>query len=189
VPEKNPQPAAAPAADAKEAAPAAAAPASKKKLWIILGALLGVSAIGGAVATLAIPRARPVVAPVAEARDTVGWFEISDLKSNLARSGGLHFCMVELLVQYKTRNPGGVETRLGLRTNPGATVPMLTGPISTAARDRLILLLASKGIEDLEGREKKELLKKEIQAELAPLVFPEKDGEVGEVLFGDFLLQ
>jgi flagellar basal body-associated protein FliL len=185
VPEKTAQPAAEGAPEAP-----AAAPGKKKKLWIVLAIVLAVSGIGGAAATLAIPKPTPTAAPAtAASSEIVGYFEILDLKSNLSRSGGLHFCMLELAIEYRTKNGGAAETRLGLKTDPGGTVPYPTGPVATAIRDRLILLLASKGIEDLEGREKKDLLKKEIQAELQPLVFPDKDGDVKQVLFKDFLLQ
>ena len=116
------------------------------------------------------------------------------MKANLARSGGFHFCGAEFLVQVKTRKPDAVEARLGLRGGGGeggsrAEAPPLQGSVATAVRDRIILLLNAKSIDDLEGRDKKELLKKEIREELEPLIFPDKDGEIETVLFKDLLIQ
>ncbi len=167
-----------------------AKPAKKGgKMLMLLLPLVG--AIAGVGATLAVPKpAGP--AHHAEPPEEFGGLAVPDLKANLARSGGLHFCMVDIHVTFKTRKMKDVLARLGVKPGEGAAaamVPMLTGPVGTAARDRLILLLASKSMEDLEGRDKKELLKKEIQSELQPILFPDEDGRIDAVLFKDLLIQ
>jgi flagellar basal body-associated protein FliL len=179
---------------------AEAAPATKKggRRKILLLGLPVLGAILGVVATMAVPKANS--AGKAKEKEEDGPeshinFCIPDVKANLARSGGLHFCGAEFLVQVKTRKPDALEMRLGLRGGGGgeggarSEAPPLQGPVATAVRDRIILLLNAKSIDDLEGRDKKELLKKEIREELETIIFPDKDGEIETVLFKDLLIQ
>jgi flagellar basal body-associated protein FliL len=126
-------------------------------------------------------------------------FAIPEIKANLARAGGLHFAGLDIHVQVKTKDPKHVSERLGIKAEAsegghgggGAKkeVPQLQGTLATAVRDRIILLLNAKSIDDLEGREKKELLKREIKEELDMVLFPDKDGEIEAVLFKELLIQ
>jgi flagellar basal body-associated protein FliL len=179
-------------------APASDQPKKKKTKSILLVSLPIVGAILGVIVVMAIPKPGAASATHESSGETEKLqFSIPEVKANLARSGGLHFCGVDIHVELVTKNPSAVADRLGLRSSGGgghgggakAGVPTLEGSMCTAVRDRIILLLNSKSIDDLEGREKKELLKREIKDELEPLLFPEKDGEIGAVLFKEMLIQ
>jgi flagellar basal body-associated protein FliL len=175
----------------------AAATRSKKggRRRLVLISLPIVGAVMGAIATMAVPKPNISGKP----KDEIGAeahidFTIPDVKANLARSGGLHFCGAEFLVQVKTKKREAVEARLGLRAGSGegngkSEAPAIQGSAATAVRDRIILLLNAKSIDDLEGRDKKELLKREIREELELVLFPDHDGEVEAVLFKDLLIQ
>jgi flagellar basal body-associated protein FliL len=176
------------AADIELEKSAATARKKGKPLGLVLS-VLAIGAAAGVGATLAIPRPPASDSNSNRQVETLEFFAIPEVKANLANSAGRHFCMVDLQINFRTKNLDSVRMRLGLRSESSVSVEPLGGAIGTAARDRLILLLASKGMEDLEGREKKDLLKKEIEAELAPIVFPDKDGEIEAVLFKDFLIQ
>lgn len=182
-------------------APAEGAAAPKKKGGKILFiALPIVGALGGFGVTFALPKPAEEKQVKHEKPELFADFAIPEIKANLARSGGLHFCGVDIHIKIKSREMEHVAARLGLPVDSGAggehggggkpkDVPVLGMQYGSAVRDRVILLLNSKSIDDLEGREKKELLKKEIRAELDELLFPEHDGEVEAVLFKDILIQ
>lgn len=178
---------------------AEAAPPKKGKGKLLLLLLPVVGAVLGAAATMAIPRpvegGKPVEHPPSHLE-----FTIPELKANLARTGGMHFVGADIVVQVTTKEPEDVKSRFGIKSSgggegghgggaPRTEAPPLQGTIATAVRDRVILLLNAKSIDDLEGRDKKELLKKEIKEELDPILFPQKDGEVSAVLFKDLLIQ
>lgn len=179
--------------DKAAGAPEAAAPAKKgKPVLLIVIPLL--SAVAGAGVTFLLPKSHATkdekVAEVAKPA-TIEYFAISDVKANLARSGGTHFCGLDLRIGFKTKQIDAVRARLGLKppdSKDGAIQP-LGGALGSAARDRIIMLLAAKSMQDLEGRAQKDLLKKEIQSELQAVVFPDDDATIGDVLFNDFLLQ
>jgi flagellar basal body-associated protein FliL len=192
------------AEESAEGDPKAAKPAaSKSKIRkLVLIGLPVFGAVLGAVATMAIPKPHPAETRPKEDKEkdkekdlgTRIVFSIPDVKANLARSGGLHFCAAEFLVQVSTAKREAVEERLGLKGGGGEgadrkEAPPLKGLLATAVRDRIILLLNAKSIDDLEGRDKKEILKKEIRDELQPILFPDHDGEIEAVLFRELLIQ
>jgi flagellar basal body-associated protein FliL len=187
--------------ESKDGAPAPEADVKKKKGGrLVLMTLPVVGAVLGAAATMAIPKASesPNTGHSADAEAHLD-FAIPEIKANLARSGGLHFAGIDIHVQVKTTNAKQVSERLGLKAGGSdgghgggggrSEVPQLGGTPGTAVRDRIILLLNAKSIDDLEGREKKELLKREIKEELDLVLFPDRDGEVETVLFKELLIQ
>jgi flagellar basal body-associated protein FliL len=184
-----------PEASAGAAGEGEAGKPKKGKAWLALALVPVAGAVAGIVATLAIPRHEPTKAPKGPSsdREVFEYFAISEVKSNLARSGGMHFCLLDLQVHVRTREDriDAVRKRFGGKAGDAARgeVAALQGALGTLARDRLILLLASKGMEELEGREKKDQLKSEIVRELNPILFPEKDGEIVAVYFKDLLIQ
>lgn len=189
--------------EAEKAADPKAPAGAKKGGKLMLIVLPVVGALAGIGATFAVPKPTPQGDhKPQEPPEEIGEFAIPDLKANLHRAGGLHFCMVDLLVNFKSRKMKEVKEHLGLKVEAGGggghgggggaapkPAEALMGSLSVAVRDRIILLLSSKSIEDLEGREKKELLKKEIQQEIEPLLFPHGDGKIEAVLFKDLLIQ
>jgi flagellar basal body-associated protein FliL len=187
--------------ESKEGAPAPEADVKKKMGGrLVLLTLPVVGAVLGAAATMAIPKASQS-ASTGHGGDAETHldFAIPEIKANLARSGGLHFAGIDIHVQVKTSNAKRVAERLGLKPDGSdsghgggsgrSEVAQLGGTPGTAVRDRIILLLNAKSIDDLEGREKKELLKREIKEELDMVLFPDRDGEVETVLFKELLIQ
>lgn len=181
-------------------APEANAKPPKKGNKLLLLTLPVAGSVLGAAATMAIPGAHPLANSSALVKHEARLdFAVSEIKANLARSGGLHFAGLDLHVQVKTTQPDRVAERLGLKPAasegghgggaPKKEVVQLQGTVGTAVRDRIILLLNAKSIDDLEGRERKELLKREIKEELDLVLFPDRDGEVETVLFKDLLIQ
>lgn len=170
---------------------------SGKLLFIILPV---VGAAAGVVATMALPKPNQKAEAKQELPEQYADFAIPEIKANLARSGGLHFVGVEITIKIKSHEIDHVAHRLGIVAESGGgeghggggkpkDIPQIGPQFVSAVRDRIILLFNSKSIDDLEGREKKELLKREIKTELEQLLFPEKDAEVEAVLFKDLLIQ
>ncbi|MBL8995521.1 MAG: flagellar basal body-associated FliL family protein [Spirochaetia bacterium] len=185
----------------EKAGEAQAAPKKKGgKLLFILLPIVG--AIAGIGVSMAIPRTNDHANQKPhEPEEQLLDFAIPEIRANLQRAGGLHFIGCDIQIKIKSRHMDHVAPRLGLKAPTGeggghgggggkpAELSTLGPDYSVAARDRIILLFNAKTIDDLEGREKKELLKKEIKAELDEVLFPEKDGEVEAVLFRTILIQ
>ena len=178
----------------QEKAPAAEPAPKKKKLPLFMIVVPVLSAAAGVGVTFMLPKShapKPEETTEAVKPPETIYFRIADVKTNLARSGGTHFCGLDLTFVFKTKEADAVKARLGLAPSDakGNEIPYLGGPVGAAARDRIIMLLASKGIEDLEGRTQKELLKMEIKSELQSVLFPENDGTIEFIHFNDILLQ
>src|SRR5262245_32309167 len=95
----------------------AAEPAPKKKRPILMIVVPVLSAAAGVGVTFVLPKSHaPKVDEPAETvkpPETV-YFRIADVKTNLARSGGTHFCGLDLTFVLKTKEAEAVKTRLGL---------------------------------------------------------------------------
>ncbi|MFN0205566.1 MAG: flagellar basal body-associated protein FliL [Planctomycetota bacterium] len=188
----------------KQSGEAAAGPSKKnggKLLFIILPIVGAVAGIG---ASMAFPKPPSNHAHAqTDQQEEYLDFMVPEIKANLARSGGLHYCAVDIHIRIKSRDMGKTAKRLGLTFSGGggadgghgggggknAAIQPLTGNFEAGARDRIILLLNAKSIDDLEGREKKELLKREIKEELNEVLFQQDDGEIDSVLFKDIMIQ
>jgi flagellar basal body-associated protein FliL len=187
--------------DEKPPEPEAQPPRKKggKLLFVILPVL---GAIAGLGASMAIPKPKAQNDHTKEepAEEFID-FMLPEIKANLARSGGLHFCGLDIHIRVKSRKMDEVAHKLGIEFSSSGGegghggnakaigIPPLGGTAGAIARDRVILLLNAKSIDDLEGREKKELLKKEMKSELEEVLFPGKEAEIDSVLFKDILIQ
>ncbi|MBI3819099.1 MAG: flagellar basal body-associated FliL family protein [Planctomycetes bacterium] len=176
----------------------ASVPAKKRGIPLLFIILPIVGAIAGVGVTFALPKPHKESDAKQETPESYADFIIPELKANLARAGGLHYCGLDIHIRIKSRDISHVSARLGLpKDSSGGEhgggkpkgVATLGDEFGAAVNDRVILLLNSKSIDDLEGREKKELLKREIKSELEPILFPEKDGEIEAVLFKNLMIQ
>jgi flagellar basal body-associated protein FliL len=103
-------------------------------------------------------------------------YDLKDINVNLKGTDAQRYLFIGITVAYRV----GPETK-----DPKA--PFLKG--DSDLRDRLTLLLSNKGIADLEGLEKKRVLKQEIQDQVEQAVFPDKTGKVDAIQFRTILIQ
>ena len=104
-------------------------------------------------------------------------FDLPDITVNLKGAGGQRFLTMSATVVFRA----GMEIE--------EEGPAVFEKKSMAVGDRMLLLLSDKTPEDLEGFEKKNLLKEEMRATIDRLVFPDKKGRVEDILFRDFKVQ
>ena len=154
--------------------------AKKKIVMAGGGTVLLAGAAFAVVALMGVPKGKE---DLSELRGTDAYyvsdqltFDLPDITVNLKGAGGQRFLTLSSTVVY----------RIGSEIEDGNAV---LEKRSMAVGDRLLLLLSDKTPSDLEGFEKKNLLKEEIRETIQRLVFPEKKGRIEDVLFRDFKIQ
>ncbi len=152
-----------------------------KIVMIVAGVLV---LVGGAFAfvTLGVPDkasdaedSQETVAPEETWKD--GEHRLETLFVNLAGTNGKRYLKVGLTFSYRAESPSAQTVRFT--------------ELDTRIRDRLTILLSGKSIEDIDGGEKKKLLKKELEEVLQELLFEdaEEPGRIEAVFYYEFLIQ
>jgi flagellar basal body-associated protein FliL len=102
--------------------------------------------------------------------------DLKDINVNLKGTEGQRYLSVGISVGYRV----GPEV-----ADPKAPFQKAESDL----RDRLTMLLSNKGLADLEGLERKRVLKQEILDQVQQAVFPDKTGRIDEVYYRNFLIQ
>ncbi len=168
--------------DAKDAEQTKQGGGLKKILMIVVPVVV---LVGGAFAFVQI------AVPPAEATEEVaqekpsdpeadwkrGEHKLSTLYVNLAGTNGKRYLKVGLTFSF-------------FASNTAAQLARFTAE-ETLIKDGLITLLSGKTLDDIDGAEKKKLLKKELEEVLSKALFedPEQQGRIETVFYYEFLVQ
>lgn len=160
-------------------------PKSKRGLTkIVMIAVGALALVGGAFAFVNLGASEPTADSQDSADNTVpeedwkkGEHRLETLFVNLAGTNGKRYLKVGLSFSYLAENASAQTARFA--------------ELDTRIRDRLTILLSGKSIDDIDGGEKKKLLKKELEDVLQEVLFEETDehGRIEAVFYNEFLIQ
>ena len=125
-------------------------------------------------------------------------YELADINVNLKGADGQKYLSVGIGVSYKlgaelveehkaAAKEGGGGGHGGDKKGAGPPGPFDKAKLEL--KDRLTMLLSNKTQADIEGKEKKQILKQEILEEVQAAVFPDKKGRIENVYIKNLLIQ
>jgi flagellar basal body-associated protein FliL len=103
-------------------------------------------------------------------------YDLPDFMGNLKGAQAQRVVKVGLTIEY----------RLGPEISDANAI---FSTRKAAIMDCLHRVFANKTVDDVEGSERKDLLKEEVRAQLQTILFPDKKGRIEGVLYRDFFVQ